>query len=233
MAAGAAITTLAAAPAVRAQDDDAKKSALTFVDTDTLTIEGSGEAVFGVQAQSNAWFNLLEESAARLQSQQDLGGRLAPSGNRRDCLSRGRCRALRPASLGISATLGTDIYNQTDQGRVLLENAYAGVRTVNPAASWNVDVSSGQRDYRVGSGMLIGQGADNGFERGALSWPAHRLAQSSVARLSFGGVSAEAFYLMPNPVQLFDTGTTLAGGVIQQRWDAGTVVGLSYMRVLT
>ena len=136
-------------------------------------------------------------------------------------------------SIGASGTLGTDAYDQTNQGAVSLENAFGGIRTRNPASSWNIDLSSGQQTYGIGTGMLIWQGAGNGFERGAagivprLAWE-----NATVARLSYAGLGVEGFYLDPNELPSADTYTRLAGGVIQYRWGEKSRVGLAGLHVL-
>jgi hypothetical protein len=136
-------------------------------------------------------------------------------------------------SVGASGTLGADPYDQRNQGAISLENAFGGMRTRNPASSWNIDLSSGQQNYGVGTGMLLWQGAGNGFERGAAgTMPRLAWENATVARISYSGLSAEACYLDPNEVPSNDTHTTLAGGVAQYRWSEKSRVGLAGLHVL-
>jgi hypothetical protein len=232
VALGAFVASLAAGTTpLKAADTN---SPLVFVDTDTVNIEGSAEANFGVQGSSGSWFNLLQRLVPSYNPNRTWAeGWFAP-GIDITLYPRKDVEVYGALSVGISGTWGSDLYNQTNQGAVLLENAYAGIRTTNPKTSWNIDLSSGQRDYKVGTGMLIGEGADNGFERGA-DYLAPRTAwlNATVGRYSYNGTSVDAFYLVPNPVQLFDTDTTLTGGVIQHNWGTGNFVGVSYIRVLT
>ena len=61
-------------------------------------------------------------------------------------------------SVGASGTLGADPYDQRNQGAISLENAFGGMRTRNPASSWNIDLSSGQQNYGVGTECSLARG---------------------------------------------------------------------------
>ena len=172
----------------------------------------SANSFSGNRAWGEGWLNLGIEAVARLHTWVE---------------------AYAGVGVGASGTLGADSYDQRNQGAISLENAFAGLRTRNPASSWNIDVSSGQQDYGVGTGMLIWQGAGNGFERGAgglmprLAWE-----NATVARVSYGGLSVDAFYLDPNELPSGNTHTRLAGGVAQYRWGEQSRVGLAGLHVL-
>ena len=107
------------------------------------------------------------------------------------------------------------------------------MRTLNGEGHWNLDFSSGQQNYGVGTGMLIWQGAGNGFERGGLgilqrtAW-----TNATLAKLTFEGLSLEGFYLNPNELESNNTRTEMAGGVIQYRWSPKSRIGLSALKVL-
>jgi hypothetical protein len=210
-----------------------QKSPLLFVNTDAVTIQGRAEAQFGAMAFSGSWFNLL----ARPLPSYDPNRRWAEG-----WFAPGVDITLYPSdtveiysglSLGLSGTWGSDLYAQTNQGKALLENAFFGARTVNPKTSWNVDISTGQQNYTVGTGMLIWQGAGNGFERGAdFLGPRTAWSNASIARFTYNGWTFEGFYLDPNEVKALNTFTTLAGAVGEYRWNDKSFVGLSYIRVL-
>jgi hypothetical protein len=57
-----------------------------------------------------------------------------------------------------SQSLGQDVFVSRDQGRVTLENAYAGLKLGDAEKGLLFDVSGGAQPYRVGSGMLIAVG---------------------------------------------------------------------------
>lgn len=137
-------------------------------------------------------------------------------------------------SLGASGTLGSDPFEQGDGGSVELENLYAGVRYAAEGAPWSFDLSYGQQDFGVGTGMLIWQGAGNGFERGAVSiLPRSAWSQAAVAKIGYGGHSLQAFFLDPNELESSDTATRLAGAVWRYDRPSGSNLGLAYVGVLT
>jgi hypothetical protein len=137
------------------------------------------------------------------------------------------------ASLGASGTLGSDPFEQGDGGKVELENLYAGIRYAAEGNPWSFDLSYGQQDFGVGTGMLIWQGAGNGFERGAVSiLPRTAWSQAAVAKVGYAGHSVQAFFLDPNELDSSDTGTQLAGATWRYDRPSGTNVGLAYVNVL-
>jgi hypothetical protein len=119
------------------------KSPLLFVDTDTVTIEGSGEAIVGVQGYTGSWFNLLKRLVPSYNPNRGWAEGWAVPGVDITLHPSEKVEIYGRVSLGFSGTLGSDLYNQTNQGAVLLENAFAGIRTTNPKTSWNIDLSSG------------------------------------------------------------------------------------------
>ncbi|OYW53631.1 MAG: hypothetical protein B7Y80_15125 [Hyphomicrobium sp. 32-62-53] len=137
------------------------------------------------------------------------------------------------AGIGVSRTWGADSFDQRNQGEVNLENAFGGIRTANLATGWNFDFSFGQQNYSVGSGMLIWQGAGNGFERGGGNLlPRQAWKNATVAKVAIAGLSLEGFYLDPNELESVDTGTQLAGAVVQYRWGQKSRAGIASMRAL-
>lgn len=207
---------------------------MLWVDSNGLQVRGRLDALVGAFGSSGTWFGLgsIDKSVRFKDDRAWAEGWLEPGVN----------FTYRPNSsfefyggfsVGLSGTLGSDPFDQRAQGAVLVENAFAGWRTTNPASSWNVDLSFGQQDYSVGTGMLLWQGAGNGFERGAISLlPRTAWSNATVARLSYDGFSGEAFYLDPNELYSSNTGTRLAGGLFQYRWGEKSKVGIAYARVL-
>ncbi|MDP2357309.1 MAG: alginate export family protein [Beijerinckiaceae bacterium] len=137
------------------------------------------------------------------------------------------------ASIIASYTLRKDIFDTGDTGRALPEQAYAGI-TFSPAgAGLELDVSAGQQEYRIGSGMLIANGAGNGFERGAVIFsPRRAWALATVAKATMGPVSIDAFYLDPNELASNDTKTKLAGAKIEYSTAKDQFVGLAAFRAV-
>ncbi|MDW5443191.1 hypothetical protein [Polaromonas sp. SM01] len=148
-------------------------------------------------------------------------------------------RSLRPGleaygalSVVASGTLGRDAFDAGNTGRVTLEDAYAGPRVAIPDTSARLDLSAGSQRYTLGTGMLVSNGASNGFDRGALKLgPRRAFAMTGIARLTQGPWSTEAFYLAPNEQPDNDSGTRLVGAVLQYKPTAEKFAGLSYGKV--
>lgn len=138
------------------------------------------------------------------------------------------------ASLVAAYTAGRDVFASRDTGRVLLENAYAGVKLGAPGQGAFAELSAGAQPYRIGSGMLIADGGQDGFERGALIFgPRSAWAMTALAKLGHGAFSAEAFYLDANEYASNDTKTRLAGVNLLYAPDKQRQVGLALGKVLT
>ena len=122
------------------------------------------------------------------------------------------------ASIIGSFTLGTDVFDQTDDSKVLLEEAYAGL-AIPLAQGGSIDLSLGSQLYENGTGMLISAGSGNGFERGALIF-GPRQAWEMTAFLGYSDPAAtlQAFYLDPRELESNDTDTTLAGITTTYDW---------------
>lgn len=135
-----------------------------------------------------------------------------------------------------SGTSGYDAFDTGNTGRATVEDAFAGWRFGMPGSSARVDLSAGAQRYNIGTGMLVSNGASNGFERGALKLgPRKAFQHTAIARLSQGNWSAEAYYLGPNDQPESDSGTRLAGGVLQYKpAEDGAIqrfVGIAYGKV--
>lgn len=138
------------------------------------------------------------------------------------------------ASLVAARTLGADIFDVRDKGRVLLENAYAGVKYRAPAGGFFADFSAGPQPYRIGSGMLISDGSQDGFERGAVIFgPRAAWQMTGIGRVGHGGLSLEGFYLDANEYASNDMKTTLAGVNLVYAPEKGRNLGLAFGKVLT
>ncbi len=131
-----------------------------------------------------------------------------------------------------SATLGTDAYDASDTGRATLEEAYLGLRRT-ASGGLGLDVVLGARELKLGTGMLVANGASSGFERGALKFgPRKAWERSLVARVFRGGLAATAFYLDANELPSNNTDTELAGADLRFDGGDGSYLGLTYLEVL-
>lgn len=138
---------------------------------------------------------------------------------------------------GLSAiaswTAARDVFGIGDTGRLLIENAFAGLRFGQHGAGFFADISAGAQPYRIGSGMLVADGAGDGFERGAIVFgPRQAWAMTAIARLGYGPFSVEAYYLDANELRTSDTKTRLAG--VNARWapSKDQFVGLAWGQAL-
>jgi Alginate export len=136
-------------------------------------------------------------------------------------------------SVVASGTASKDILDFGDTGRLTLENGFLGLRHGTRGQGFFLDVSAGAQPYRVGSGMLISDGGSDGFERGTLIFgPRQAWAMTGIARIGYGPVSVDAFYLDANELKSSDTGTTLAGAKVEWSLAPNQFVGLAVARVL-
>jgi len=113
-----------------------------------------------------------------------------------------------------------------------VEDAYFGVRYGDVKANKTFDISYGRQQYKIGSGMLVSVGAYTGFERGATTTFARRAwKEAALARLNYGPLSFDTFYLNPNELRSADTFTQLAGSKAEVALGQNQYVGLAYLNV--
>lgn len=133
-----------------------------------------------------------------------------------------------------SGTAQRDVFDIGNIGRIGLENAFVGLRHGTPGQGFFFDASGGAQPYRIGSGMLIADGGADGFERGALIFgPRRAWAMTAIARVGYGPVAIDGYFLRPNELRSADTRTTIAG--VKAEWTIGRdqYVGATIGRVLT
>lgn len=135
-------------------------------------------------------------------------------------------------SLVASGTLGEDVFQQGQTGRVGVEDAFLGLRRVI-AGGTVVDASAGAQRYVLGQGLLLAVGAGNGYERGAVTLAPRRAWENTVLiRATHRAATFEAFWLDPNELPSSDTGTQLAGGRAQWEPNASMTVGLAWFEAV-
>lgn len=137
------------------------------------------------------------------------------------------------ASALASYTGGTDLFVQGASGRVLLEDAYAGLRRKRDDDHWGYTLSAGAQPYRLAHGFLLSNGAGNGFERGAaVLAPRKAWGMTALAQVESKFWSADVFYLDANELKSSDTGTKLAGANVAWTPQPGQQFGLAHFRVM-
>lgn len=133
-----------------------------------------------------------------------------------------------------SGTLGEDYFAQKNDGRVLLENAYLGLRWKDASGNFSVDVSGGQQPYVLGNRLLISDGAGNGFERGCLTLgPRTAWAMTGIGRFSWKQISLEGFYLDPNELESSDSHTELVGANLKWEPVPSQYAGVAFIKAVT
>ncbi|MEM8960199.1 MAG: alginate export family protein [Acidobacteriota bacterium] len=131
----------------------------------------------------------------------------------------------------VSGTLGTDAYDASDTGRVTVEEVYLGFKTTGDVS---FDVSAGARELKLGTGMLIANGASSGFERGALKFgPRKAWERAVIARVSSDGLTGTLFFVDPNELVSNNTKNELAGADLRYDHPDGGFLGLTYLEVLS
>lgn len=135
------------------------------------------------------------------------------------------------ASIVASGTLGIDAYDSGDTGRVTLEEGYLGFRTEGERALF--DLSLGPKEYKAGTGMLIANGGNSGFERGALKFgPRKAWKSAAIAKFGYLDFEATGFYLRPNELPDSRSNTQLVGTDLRYNLRADSFVGATYGHVL-
>lgn len=136
------------------------------------------------------------------------------------------------ASAVASGTLGVDAYDTGNTGRITLEEAYLGIRT-QISAGTELDFSYGPREYKIGTGMLIANGGNSGFERGALKFgPRKAWKSAAIAKLSHDDFTATGFYFQPNELPDSSSNTQLIGTDFRYQWGKESFAGITYGHVL-
>lgn len=131
-----------------------------------------------------------------------------------------------------SGTLKEDAFTAGNTGRVTLENAYAGIHF--SGGKTTSDFSVGAQPYRIGTGMLVSNGASNGFERGALKLgPRKAFAMTAIGRVSRKNYRLEGFYVDANELPDKDSNTQIAGAHLAWEPNDKHKLGLAYGRVIS
>lgn len=133
----------------------------------------------------------------------------------------------------VSYSWGRDAFDTGNTGRTTPEEYFLGLRGDVPGGL-TYDVSVGARELKLGTGMLISNGATSGFERGALKLgPRKAWERALIARLSSDRTTATLFYLDPNELPSKDNGNELAGFDLRHDYAAGGYVGATFVHVLS
>lgn len=137
------------------------------------------------------------------------------------------------AAIIASSTLGKDVFEQENDGKVLTENAYLGFRWQDTSSGFGLDLSGGQQSYVLANQLILAVGAGNGFERGAVTtFPYRAWELTGIGRVSWRHLALEGFYLDPNELESNDLHNRLAG--VNLKWEPtpGQFAGLAFIKVI-
>ena len=195
-----------------------------------FTLEGGVNAV----AEENLYWNLADRFAPSANFDSDtqwLEFYVKPGAELTHDLD-GSAEIYGGFSVVASATLGTDAFDQENTARVTIEEAFVGIRT-GSVETGQFDFSIGAQELKLGTGMLIANGASNGFERGAVKLgPRKAWERTIVARFRKQDLTATAFFIDPNELASNNTKTHSVGGDVRLDWGKGDFAGASYVNVL-
>lgn len=131
-----------------------------------------------------------------------------------------------------SSTLGTDAFDEKNQGAITLELANIGYN-FNLTEQTNLDLSIGAQELKLGTGMLIANGGVSGFERGTLKFgPRKAWEMSGVSKLKYKNFNATAFYIDPNELPSNDSDTRIVGFDANLYKSANSFIGVTYLNVI-
>ena len=209
---------------------------LVLFQNDKLSVNGHFQAGVNSVYEENVFWNLAEFAAPTVDFDSDpewLEGYIKPG------LSFERSFGRRLSSYGklsavMAGTLEIDAFDRGNTGRTLFEEGYLGLRSVPNQQSQSWDISFGPRELKLGTGMLIANGAQNGFERGALKFgPRKAWEFAAIGKVKRENATATIFYLDANELASNDTGTTVSGIDLRLDGQRSEFVGATFLYVPT
>ncbi len=223
------VTAFLIAFSARAQDRDP----MVFRDADGLTVRGHLQFGLNAVAEDNLFWDLAATTAPGSGFDPDtswLEGYIKPGVSFEYQLDAGAVLYGKLSAVS-SYTWGTDAFDTGNTGATTLEEAYLALRG-DLGKGLSYDLSLGARELRLGTGMLIANGATSGFERGALKLgPRKAWERSVIARLTAGTLTGTAFYLDPNELPSTDGSNELAGFDLRHDDPGGGYLGASFVTV--
>ncbi len=209
---------------------------LLLLESDRLKVTGHFQAGVNAISEGNVYWNLAEFAAPDVDFDSDsewLEAYVKPG------ISFERTGDLGLSTYGklsavISGTLEIDAFDRGNTGRTLFEEGYLGVRNQPNSNEGSWDVSFGPRELKLGTGMLVANGAQNGFERGALKFgPRKAWEFAAIGKLKRRLMTTTLFYLDANELSSNDTGTALSGIDFRIDRESKNYLGTTFIYVPT
>lgn len=208
---------------------------MLLFDQGGLTVRGHFQAGINAVAEQNLFWNFADTFAPAanfVSDKQWLEGYVKPGLSFTADLG-GGVVGYGKGSIVASGTLGIDAYAVGNTGRITVEEGYLGLRSADGKDGLSFDLSLGPREFKAGTGMLIANGGNSGFERGALKFgPRKAWEMAGLGSLSYGDFTGTMFYLRPNELPGSGSGTTLIGADLRYDWTADSFAGATFGHVL-
>ncbi len=227
------VAVVASSNAYAQGDTVARSDTASANDTSKLTIKPSISAMVATFRYNGAWFGLAGIGAPQEKFDESRGWTetwMKPKvigtykANHNTDLYAG-------LSLMASKTFGGDAFDVRNEGGITLEDAFVGVR-FGRKDELQIDLSGGQQNYGIGSGMMIWQGASNGFAHGALNvQPRRAWGVTALAKVHSKAFSLEGFLLEPNELKTNRTETRIVGLNANYQIKRKTLVGAAFLAV--
>lgn len=216
---------------VFAQGAETSMPTLTF---GALEVRSGLEAGIQVVTEGNAFWNLADTFSPTVPFDADPTwgeGYLKPSLDFTYSLDGGSEIYGRLSGI-YSFTLGTDVFDSSEESEFSWEDYYLGIRG-GSEQSFTFDLSVGAQRYQIGNGLLISDGSGDGFERGAVIFgPRRAFEETAIARFGFGKSRVDLFYVDANELESSDTKTAVAGAAFQHETAQGAKFGIAYGQVV-
>jgi hypothetical protein len=219
-------TSLLLSASVAANADAAIEAESSNPRSITFSLEAGAQAII----ESNAFWQLGDVYSPQANYDSDLGwGEVYVKPGVAATAPIGDVQLRAGLSAVASQTIGRDIFDEFNQGDLTLEDGYLGITIGAANTGLSFDLSGGSQRYKIGNGMLIADGAVDGFERGAVIFgPRVAWAMTAIAEVAIGNLSLEGFYLDPRELPSSDTETLLVGGKAEWTLGQGGYVGAAY-----
>ena len=138
-------------------------------------------------------------------------------------------------SYAVTNTIGLDIFQNKNTTAGEFQEALIGLEITDQnekITPWKVDLSVGTQDYVIGTGFLIGQGTEDGGERGVLFLnPLNSFLNTAIARIRVGDFKIQGFNLESNPLPQSGTKTNLAGINLEYTQSDFLHLGITYIKI--
>ncbi len=209
-----------------------KNNALHFLNKEHLDIQGYLQSGINAVAETNLFWNLADVPELDFNSDTEwLELYMKPGIGLEYKTESSNILYTKVSAVG-SYTWGIDAFDAQNTGRITLEDAYLGYR-FNILDSISFDVSVGSRPLKLGTGMLISNGASSGFERGALKLgPRKAWEKSAIIEVVKNQLNSKIFYIAPNELPSNDTNNELIGLDFNYSSSKNKYLGISYINVL-